>query len=92
MGGLEPGDYGFVEGFACGIKDFSEAGLGRCEGMAEFEEGFGDGAGGGAGETDDANSASAGWGGDGYDGVFEAGVEICFAHFGFFHVSGRKKY
>jgi hypothetical protein len=37
--------------------------------VAEFEEGFGDGAGGGAGEADDADAASARWSGDGYDGV-----------------------
>ena len=42
--------------------------------MAEFEEGFGDDAGVGSGETDDADSAAAWWGGDGYDGVLEAGV------------------
>jgi hypothetical protein len=52
VGGLVVGDYRFVEDlggiFACGIKDFGETGLGGGEGMAEFEEGFGDGAGGGS--------------------------------------------
>jgi len=71
VGGLKPGDYCFVEDFACGIKDFCEAGLRRGEGVTEFEEGFGDSAGGWAGEADDADAAPAGWGGDGYDGVFE---------------------
>ena len=40
VGGLEPGDYGFVQSlagvFACFIKDFGETGLGRSERMAEF--------------------------------------------------------
>ena len=48
MGFLEPGDYGFVECFSCVVKDFGEAGLGRGQGVAELQEGFSDGAGGGA--------------------------------------------
>ena len=73
MGFLEPGDYGFVEGFSCVVKDFREAGLGWGEWVTEFEEGFGDGAGGGTGEADDSDASAAGWGGDGDDGVFEFG-------------------
>src|SRR2546427_105229 len=73
VGFIEKGDYGFVEGFSCGVKDFSEAGLRWGQGMAEFQEGFRDGAGGGAGEADYADAAAAGWGGDGDDGVFELG-------------------
>jgi hypothetical protein len=36
VGFFEEGDYGFVEDFACRIKDFGEAGLGGGEGVAEF--------------------------------------------------------
>jgi hypothetical protein len=67
---LEPGDYGFVEYFSCGVNDFSEACLGGREGMAELEERLGDGAGLRAGEANDADTAAAGRGGDGDDGVF----------------------
>jgi hypothetical protein len=88
MRGLEPGDYGFIENFACGIKDFCEACLGGGERVAEFEQGFGDNAGGRAGEADDADAATAGWGGDGYDGVF--GGEIGFAHLDFSMLAGEK--
>ena len=69
VGRLEPGDHGFVEDFACVVKDLGEAGLSGGEGVAEFEEGFGDGAGVGAGEAHDADASAAGRGGDGYDGV-----------------------
>lgn len=77
-GGGEVGNYGFVEGFAFGINDLSEAGLRGGEGVAEVQEGFGDGAGFGAGEADDAYASSAGWGGDGYYGVV---VEVGGGHF-----------
>ena len=59
--------------------------LGWGEWMAEFEEGFGDGAGGGAGEADDADAAAAGRGGDGDDGVVEFGhflMVLCGDFFG----------
>ena len=88
VGGLEVCDYGFVEYFSSRIKDFCEACLGGGEGVAEFEEGFGDGAGGGAGEAHDADAATPGWGGDGYDGVF--GTEFCFAHLDFSMLAGEK--
>jgi hypothetical protein len=52
--------------------------------VAEFQEGFGDGAGGRTGEADYAYAAAAGWGGDGYDGVFELG------HVDFLMVTGEK--
>ena len=52
--------------------------------MAEFQEGFGDGAGGGAREADDANTTAAGWGGDSDDGVFEVN------HLDFLMVTGEK--
>ena len=52
--------------------------------MAEFQKRFGDGAGGGAGEADYAYAAAAGWGGDGYDGVFE------LDHVDFLMVMGEK--
>ena len=91
-GGFEPSYYGFVECIACVVKDFGEACLGWGEGVAEFEEGFGDGAGGGAGEADDADPAAAGRGGDGYDGVFEArvGFGIGVAHLDFSMLAGEK--
>jgi hypothetical protein len=98
VGRLEPGDYGFVEGlagiFPCQIKDFGETGLGGDERMAEFQEGFGDGAGGGAGEPDDADSTTAGRGGDGYDGVFEdvVGFGVRVAHLDFSMLAGEKKW
>jgi hypothetical protein len=62
--------------------------------VAEFEEGFGDGEGGGAGEADDADSAAAGWGGDGYDGVFEdrVGFGVGVAHLDFSMLAGEKKW
>ncbi len=89
VGFFEEGDYGFVEGFSCGVKDFSEAGLRGGQGMAEFQEGFRDGAGAGAGETDYADAAPAGWGGDGDDGVFELSHgEV--GHLGFLMVMGEK--
>ena len=72
-GGGEVGYDGFVEGFAIGIKDFGVAGLCGGEGVSEAEEGLGDGAGVGAGEANYAYASSAGWGGDGYDGVFVDG-------------------
>jgi len=87
VGGLEPGDDGFVESFSCGVKDLGEAGLGGGEGVAEFEEGFGDGAGLGAGEADDADASATGWGGDGDDGVFEV-----FGHLDFSMVAGIKSW
>ncbi len=84
VGAFEEGDDGFVEDLACVVKDFGEAGLGGGEGVAEFEERFGDGAGGGAGEADDADASAAGWGGDGDDGV------VFDAHgFYFFRLSCR---
>ena len=74
VGGGVVGDYGFVQdcswGFACVVNDLGEAGLGGGEGVAKLEEGFGDGAGGWAGEAEDADAAAAGRGGDGDDGVF----------------------
>jgi hypothetical protein len=75
VGFLEPGDYGFVEYFSCIVKDFGETSLCGSEGVAELQEGFGDGAGGGPGEADDADAAAAGWGGDGDDGVFKVSHE-----------------
>jgi hypothetical protein len=62
--------------------------------MAEFEDGFGDSAGGGAGETDDANSAAAGWGGDRYDGVFKAGFGfgVGVGHLDFSMLAGEKSW
>ena len=84
VGFFEPGDYGFVEGFSCGVKDFSEAGLRGGQGMAEFQEGFGYRAGGGAGEADDADAAAPGRGGDGDDGVFKV------SHGDFLYGNGRK--
>ena len=62
-------------GLPCIVKDFGETGLGWSEGMAEFQKGFGDGAGLRAGEADDADAPAAGRGGDGYDGV------VLFGHF-----------
>jgi hypothetical protein len=70
VGFFEEGDYGFVESFACRVSDFGESGLGVGKGVAELEEGFGDGAGGGAGEANDAYAATSRWGGDGDDSVF----------------------
>jgi len=74
VGGLEPGDYSFVErlgsGIPSGIKDLGEAGVTGSERVAEFEEGLCDGAGGWAGEAHDADAAATGRGGDGDDGVF----------------------
>ena len=62
--------------------------------MAEFEEGFGDGAGCRAGETDDADSAAAGGRGDGNDGVFEDGVGfgVGVAHLDFSMLAGEKNW
>ena len=36
VGTFEVRDYGFVESFACVVKDFGEASLGMGEGVAEF--------------------------------------------------------
>jgi hypothetical protein len=36
VGGLKPGDYGFVESFSRVVKDFGEASLSRGEGMTKF--------------------------------------------------------
>jgi hypothetical protein len=90
VGGFEVRDHGFVEGFSCPVKDFSEASLARGEGMAELQQGFGYGARGGAGEADDADPAAAGRGGDGHDGVVEFGhflMVICRYFFGRFSVA-----
>jgi hypothetical protein len=88
----EVGDDGFVEGFSCSVKDFGEAGLGGSEGMAELEEGFCDGSGRGAGETDDADAAAAGWSGDGDDGFFRVvwGVVFGVGHVDFFMLAAKK--
>jgi hypothetical protein len=64
---------------------YAEMGPGGARGVEEFEEGLGDGAGVGAGEADDADTAAAGWSGDGDDGVFELG------HVDFLMVVGEKK-
>jgi len=84
VGRGEEGDDGFIEYFASGIKYFGEAGLGGGQWVAELQERFGDGAGVGAGEAEDAYAASAGRGGDGYDGFFGVhafclGYRFCFA-------------
>ena len=62
--------------------------------MAEFEEGFGDGTGCGSRETDDADSAAAGWSGDGYDGVFEdrGGFGVGVVHLDFSMLAGEKNW
>jgi hypothetical protein len=60
VGGLEPGDYGFVEGFPCRVKDFGEAGLSGGEGVTKLYETLSDDAGVGAGEADDADAAASG--------------------------------
>ena len=39
VGGVEVGDYGFVERFSCIVKDFGEAGLGGGEGWRSFRSG-----------------------------------------------------
>jgi hypothetical protein len=90
VGGLEVGDDGFVECFSCVVNDFGEAGLGVGEGMAELQEGFGDGSRGWAGEANDADAAATGWGGDGDDGVLESVVETGSLTWGFFMLSVKK--
>jgi hypothetical protein len=75
MGFFEEHDDSFVECFSRVVKDFGETGLRGGEGMAEFNQGFCDGAGGGAGEANDADATTAGGGGNGDDGV------IGFEHF-----------
>jgi len=88
----EVGDDGFVECFSRGIKDFGEAGLGGGEGVAELQERFGDGSGRGARETDDADAATTGWGGDGYDRFFcvLCGVVFGVDHVDFFMLTAKK--
>jgi len=85
---FEPGDYCLVKDFSCGVNDFGESGLGWGEGVTEFQQGFGYGSSCGAGEADDADATAAWWGGDGYDGVFEFGIEEV-GH-GFSYGNGRK--
>jgi hypothetical protein len=60
--------------------------------MAEFEEGFGDGAGVRAGEAEDADAAASGRGGDGDDGVVVFGhflMVLCQYFFGLVFRGGR---
>jgi hypothetical protein len=85
---FEPGDYCLVKDFSCGVNDFGESGLGWGEGVTEFQQGFGYGSSCVAGEADDADATAAWWGGDGYDGVFEFGIEEV-GH-GFSYGNGRK--
>jgi hypothetical protein len=92
VGFFEKRYYGFVECFSCVVKDFGETGLRGGEGVAELEEGFGYGAGCGTGEADYADASTAGWGGDGDDGVFGFGhllMVICRYFFGLVFGGGR---
>ena len=93
VGGGEVGDDGFVECFCLWVEDFGEAGVGGGEGVAELEEGFGDGCGprGRRGGRCRCRRGRVGWR---WRRWFLLCLRRCFRcrSRGFLYVSGEKNY